>query len=420
VEVKLALPFKTRSKELQTVKILFVHERFGALGGAEVNILATAEALLDRGHETGLLHGPGTGKEEDAWLHTFPSRFQYDKTSCGRAALSLAMHQFKPDVIFLHKMADPVLMAALAENPVPVVRMIHDHDLICMRSYRYSPFSRNICTRPTSGWCVFPCGACITRNNKPGMPLKWVSYTAKKQEIALNRKLTALIVASRYMKGELVLNGFSPDQISIHAPVPRPTGGAFESSFDSRNLLVYSGQIIRGKGVDVLLESLAKITTHFEAVIIGDGNHRAHCERLSRRLGLNHRVHFTGFVPQSELKIYHRTASVAVVSSVWPEPFGAVGLEAMRCGLPVVGFESGGIGEWLIDGETGYLVPWMDREQYAGRIEALLRNKKLARTMGENGRELSERRFSFAAYIRELESLLVRTAHARPILLPSS
>lgn len=402
------------------MKILFVHERFGSLGGAEVNILATAEAFLDRGHDTGLLHGPGTGKEETAWLKTFPSRFQYDKTSCGSAALSLSLRQFKPDVIFLHKLADPILMAALAENPVPVVRMIHDHDLICMRSYRYSPFNRRICTRATSGWCVLPCGACVTRNHGPGLPLKWVSYSAKRQEIALNRKLAALVVASRYMKGELVQNGFQSDHISVHAPVPRQNGGTVESSFDSRNLVVFSGQIIRGKGVDVLLESLAKITTHFEAVIIGDGSHRSYCERLSKRLGLSHRVHFTGFVPQAELKIYHRNASVAVISSVWPEPFGAVGLEAMRCGLPVVGFKSGGVGEWLIDGETGYLVPWMDRQQYADRIEELLRNKKLARTLGENGRELSERRFSFSSYIRDLEGLLARTAQARPDLIASN
>ena len=402
------------------MKILYVHERFGALGGAEVNILATAEAFLNHGHEIGLLHGAGTGKEEGSWLQTFPTRFHYDTASSGRAALSLALRQFKPNVIFLHKLADPVLLAALAENPVPVVRMIHDHDLICMRSYRYNPLNRSICTRATSGWCVFPCGACIARNHDAGLPLKWVSYTAKRREIELNRKLAALVVASRYMKDQLVHNGFHADHISVHAPVPRPTGGTVESSFDSRNLVVYSGQIIRGKGVDVLLESLAKLTTHFEAVIIGEGSHRSYCERLSRRLGLSHRVHFTGFVPQAELKIYHRNASVAVVSSVWPEPFGAVGLEAMRCGLPVVGFESGGIGEWLIDGETGYLVPWMDRQQYAGRIEGLLRNKKLARTLGENGRELSERRFSFPSYIRDLEGLLARTAHARPVLLAAN
>ena len=334
--------------------------------------------------------------------------------------MALALRQFNPEVIFLHKMADPVLMAALVENPVPVVRMVHDHDLTCMRSYRYNPLNRKICTRAASGWCVFPCGACLTRNHGSGLPLKWMSYGAKRRELALNRQLAALVVASRYMQSELVRNGFPAERIAVHAPVPRSREGAFESTFDSRNLLVYSGQIIRGKGVDVLLEALARITTHFEAVIIGEGSHRGHCEKLSRSLGLSHRVHFTGYVPQAELKIYHRNASVAVVSSVWPEPFGAVGLEAMRCGLPVVAFEAGGIGDWLVDGETGYLVPWMDREQYANRIETLLRNKKLARTMGENGREVAERRFSFPAYIRDLEGLFARVAQTRPSVLASS
>jgi phosphatidylinositol alpha-1,6-mannosyltransferase len=84
-----------------------------------------------------------------------------------------------------------------------------------------------------------------------------------------------------------------------------------------------------------------------------------------------------------------------------------------------VAFAAGGVSDWLIDGETGYLVPWMDRTQYAARIETLLRNKKLARTLGENGRELAERRFSFAAYIRDLESLLARVAKARPSLIPT-
>jgi len=79
---------------------------------------------------------------------------------------------------------------------------------------------------------------------------------------------------------------------------------------------------------------------------------------------------------------YYSDASVAVVSSAWPEPFGAVGLEAMRYGLPLVAFDAGGVKEWLMDGVSGFLVPHMDRAQFAARIEHLLRDKSLARQMG--------------------------------------
>jgi len=173
---------------------------------------------------------------------------------------------------------------------------------------------------------------------------------------------------------------------------------------------VYAGQLIRGKGVDVLLESLAKVQEVFECIILGDGNHRARCEELSKRLGLADRVKFVGFVPQALLAEYYREASIALMSSLWPEPFGAVGLEAMRYGLPVVAFDAGAIREWLLDGWNGFLVPWMDRTRYAGAIEELLRDKALARKMGEHGRQWVGERFGFPKYITGLEKLFARVA----------
>src|SRR5213078_3441847 len=126
----------------------------------------------------------------------------------------------------------------------------------------------------------------------------------------------------------------------------------------------------------------AQVKAPFECLILGEGSHRPFCERLSRRLGLESRVHFLGFIPKERLQDYLREASVAVVSSVWPEPFGAAGLEGMRYGLPVVGFDAGGVREWLVSGYNGFLVPWMDRDAFAARVEELLVNKALARQLG--------------------------------------
>ncbi|MBW8865225.1 MAG: glycosyltransferase family 4 protein, partial [Verrucomicrobia bacterium] len=140
-------------------------------------------------------------------------------------------------------------------------------------------------------------------------------------------------------------NGFAPGKIEIHPPVPPPGDASLQSSFSSRNLIIYAGQITRGKGVDVLIKSLSLVREPFECLIFGDGNYRAACEKLSHKLGLTDRISFRGHVSPDEMNIYHRECSVAVVSSVWPEPFGAVGLEAMRHGLPEVAFDAGGIKE---------------------------------------------------------------------------
>ena len=395
------------------MRLLFVHERIGALGGAEANVLATAEELSRRGHSVGLAHASGTNHGEIEWRDVFPDRFPVP-AAAGAAALEQALAQFQPDVVFLHKFSAPAVLHTLLACGRPVVRMVHDHDLYCMRGYKYNYFTRRICLRAASAFCVFPCGASVARGPGPGFSFHWVSYLAKRREIDLNKDWHRLVVATGYMRDELLRNGFAPERIEIHPPVPRAAQPADIPSFSPRNLIVYAGQVIRGKGVDVLLESLAKVTAPFECVILGDGSQRAECERLSERLGLQSRVHFAGFVPQARIAGYYRDASLAVMSSLWPEPFGATGLEAMRCGLPVVAFDAGGIREWLLDGVNGFLVPWMDRAAFAARVDTLLQDKALARRLGENGRQAANERFNFSAYIDGLENLFHRAATPTP------
>jgi glycosyltransferase involved in cell wall biosynthesis len=391
------------------MRLLLVHERFGAFGGAEANVLLTASELKRRGHPVAILHGSGTGKDEAAWEDVFTDRYAIPPVR-SVTALQRALAEFRPDVIFLHKLADLQLMEALANCGVPVTRMVHDHDLYCLRGYKYNPLNRQICTRAASAFCVFPCGGTVARDRSGGFPVKWISYSDKQRELTINRRFQRLIVASEFMQQELVRNGFDPAHIEIHAPVPRSTEETFQCTFGPRNRLVYAGQIIRGKGVDILLESLARVRVPFECIILGDGSHRAHCEQVAARLKLGDRVTFTGFVSQGEIAAYYREASVAVMSSVWPEPFGATGLEAMRCGLPVVAFNAGGIREWLIDGWNGFLVPWMDRDRFAASVEELLSDKALARKMGAHGRQWVGERFGFPKYISGLEDLFQRVS----------
>src|SRR5581483_6665179 len=86
------------------MRLLFVHERFGALGGAEANVLLTATELKRRGHTLGLLHGAPTGKEEATWREVFADRRALADDAPAEA-VTRALAEFRPDVIFLHKLA---------------------------------------------------------------------------------------------------------------------------------------------------------------------------------------------------------------------------------------------------------------------------------------------------------------------------
>jgi glycosyltransferase involved in cell wall biosynthesis len=380
------------------VKLLFIHERFGSLGGAEANAFITATEMKQRGHQVALLTQRGTGKNESAWRELFADGFFLLDD------IEAALAQFPPTVIYMHKWDHLPSLRRLLATDLPLVRMVHDHDIYCLRSYKYNVLTRRICNRPATPYCVFPCLAPLKRTRGAIVPFRWVSYLKKIEEIALNRQFDRHLVVTHYMKDELVINGFDPERIEIFPPVPRP-GDALRSSFSDRNLLIYAGQIIRGKGVDMLLRALAKVRGRFEAVILGDGNQRRSCEKLGQRLGLMDRVVFKGFVPQPELKEYYRDSSAVLISSVWPEPIATVGLEVMRFALPVIAFDAGGIKDWLHNGVNGYLVPWMDTDRYAERIDELLANKDLARRMGERGLELVSRDYNFEAYLQKLEAL---------------
>ena len=389
------------------MKILYVHERFGALAGAEANAHITATELGKRGHTIGILHGPSTGKNEAGWQSTFPFRAALGESD-NSGIVKKTLADFSPDAIYVHKMADLAVIQTLVESGTPLLRMVHDHDIYCMRSYKYNYFTRAICTRAASPYCIFPCLASVVKNSGGGFPLKWVSYSEKKREIALNRQFDRMVVVTTYMRDELLNNGFDAKRIEIHAPVPRMGDPNLRSSFSDRNLILYAGQIIRGKGVDVLLEALAQVKTKFECVILGDGNHKAFCEELSKKLGLADRVHFKGFIPQDKLKGYYRECSVVALSSLWPEPIATIGLEVMRYALPVVAFDAGGIKDWLIDSENGFLVPWMDRATFAARIEQLLNDKPLAKKLGEAGLKFVSERYDFETYIGDLEKMFTR------------
>lgn len=388
------------------MKLLFVHQNLGDFGGAEANIRISANELRTRGHALGLLYCQRTGLNEPAWEGTFPERF-------GLPALAdcefvrTVLQRFGPQLIYLHNFSDLDVLETLLRSEVPVVRMVHDHALYCMRGYKYNYFTRRICTRPLSPFCLFPCLASIGKNPDAGFPLKWVSYTAKKREISLNQSCQHLVVYSQYVKQELARNGFAPDKIDVCVPIRTWNNEMQVSSFSSRNLILFAGQLIRGKGVDVLLQALSRVKTHFECAILGDGSHRRQCERLASRLGISDRVRFHGYVLPDELGEFYRDASVFVMGSLWPEPFGMAGPEAMRYGLPVVAFDAGGIREWLTDGENGYLIPWRNVDLFAARLDQLLRNKELARQLGRRAFE-GVQRYDSCRQIDQLEQLFQR------------
>ena len=212
------------------------------------------------------------------------------------------------------------------------------------------------------------------------------------------RRVPKAAVLSRFMRDNLLANGFAPERVTeLPPPIPVPAELP-ERADDAPPRLLFTGQLIRGKGVDQLLRALPQLRHDFRLVIAGDGNQRPELEKLAVDLGVADKVTFTGWVAEPET--LYAAADIAVLPFFWPEPFGLVGPEAGARGLPVVAFRVGGVDAWLDDGVNGLAVPPRDIAGFAAAVDRLLADRELRRRLGRRGRELVRERFSDAKFVR--------------------
>lgn len=287
-----------------------------------------------------------------------------------------------PDIIFLNKTNSIHLLTAIQQLNIQAVRMHHDHEVYCLRKYKYFPWNRVVCTKKAGPCCLIPCFAMLQRNRSSPFGFQLASYRQKMKLIEMDKKIPLHIVSSFFMQQELIRQGYDQHQIRKLTIVPQSTTLAPHLLEKAPGTLLFVGQLVRGKGLDVLLEALAAVKAPFHLHIIGDGPQRPDFQRQALQCNLGSKVTFHGWKEESEIAEYRARACIGIVPSTWPEPFGAVGIEFMRQGVPVIGFQVGAIPEWLIHNKNGLLVPWMDKKLLAHSIEILLNDLSLAFTMG--------------------------------------
>ena len=381
-------------------RVLFISEFAGFTGGIERFICQTAQLLRGAGFEAaGLFAHPA--RDEARFLRGFDRVFH--STDAAEA-----------DFAVVHKIADPERLEKLLERFGDRLALyVHDHDCYCPRTYRYTPFGRKDCRRAYS---MTRCGLCAMavspRRWRGGFFAELAARTVKcRRRLELMREIPRVAVLSKFMRDNLILNGFAPEHVTvIPPPVPAPPELPPRPENNPPRLL-FTGQLIRGKGVDQLLRALPLVRRPFTLTIAGEGNQKPELERIASSLGLTDKVTFSGWVDDPEKLVME--SDVAVLPFFWQEPFGLVGPEALARELPVVAFRTGGVDEWLRDGENGFAVPPRDIESFAAAVEKLLGDRELRRRFGARGRELVKERFSEAEYVRRFTAWMRASGGAK-------
>lgn len=226
-------------------------------------------------------------------------------------------------------------------------------------------------------------------------------------------------LVNRYFPGdyEIIPNGIDPDYFGSPDIAPLP------QFMDGKLNVLFVGRMEKRKGLRYLLRSWGAISHQYpetRLLIVGEGDLRAECERYVAENHLSNVV-FVGFVSNTELPRYYRTAHIFCAPSTGFESQGIVLLEAMAAGRPIVASGIAGYASVITDGEQGWLVPPGDTMSLAVAIGNLLGSEALRQRMGEAGRRTAQ---SYAwdnvatrvlTYYDDVTKRVGRRAHLRDV-----
>lgn len=321
------------------------------LGGAEEYLARIVPQLVERGHTLALWYEsdqPSAGKE--LAFHSVSDAWHVDRV--GKEKALEALRWWKPDVIYVNGLADVSLHRTLRAI-APGVLSIHAFAGTCISGNK-SHHGRRPCDRRFGASCLamyFPyrCGGLN--------PLTMIrAYRTQLAYLQAIREYEAVIVHSKFMQGEYDKHGIATSRVQLPLAPAEPTSPSTSAAHQALRLL-YMGRLTRLKGGAILFEALrvfaARTSMPVSLTVAGDGDDRATWERAASNLPSSVTVRFVGWIAEDQRTRLLDETDAIVVPSIWPEPFGMVGLEAAAHGIPAVAFDVGGIHEWLQDGETG-------------------------------------------------------------------
>jgi glycosyltransferase involved in cell wall biosynthesis len=298
----------------------------------------------------------------------------------------------EPDVIHVHNFPRIEVLDEIRVN-VPVVRTIHSYENLCGNQLKRLP-DGSICTHKLGAECYRQCS----------IPKTFKATRVRAENRLMKTQVRRLIAVSSYIKDVLVSNGFPTERIRVLNNFTRLTPGSMGVA--EEDLVLYVGRITPEKGLLDLIRSIALTASKPGLLVVGKdavlGRSGFHQQVVNTAAELNVRLEFQDWCAGDKLRAAYQRAKVIAFSSVWPEPFGLVGIEAMMQAKPVVAFDSGGVRDWLTDGKTGFLVPHLDHATFAERLDRLVTDDRLRADMGTEAQRRALHMFSADAHIAGL------------------
>ena len=335
-----------------------------------------------------------------------------------------ALHEWQPHLLFAHGLQAAALEAeVLAVAPAVIVE--HTYHGTCISSTKTMSWpAASGCERRFGAACLalyFPrrCG---------GMnPMTMVSlYRAQSRRLESLRNASAVVTLSAHMAGEMLRHGVPRSRVHLVRPfvVPRSEELPCQRSAGGPVQLLFMGRLEPLKGVGRLLAALEFVARSLarpvRLVVVGEGAERGTLEAEANSICARNNlidIRFAGWQDERGKAMFLSETDAIVVPSLWPEPFGLVGLEAAAVGVPAVAFATGGIPEWLHENKNGCLAPAAGArpEALADAIVRCVGNAEVLARL-QSGARAGAARWTLDDHLAALERIfetVLRTSDAR-------
>lgn len=240
-------------------------------------------------------------------------------------------------------------------------------------------------------------------------------------ERALGRAVDRVIAQSQDEVRELVRMGVPRSRMTV---VPSGVNESFSPAGPSapregHPRILTVGRLVERKGFQDVIAAMTGVPDA-ELLVVGgpppdrlDSDPQAvRLRELAKSYGVADRVRLIGAVPREEMPYWYRSADL-LVAAPWYEPFGLTPLEAMACGVPVVGTAVGGLTDTIVVGETGDLVPPRDPEALGAAIRALLDDRVRRFAYATAALERARRGYSWKRAADQLDGIYAAVAGVR-------
>jgi glycosyltransferase involved in cell wall biosynthesis len=313
------------------MRILHVVDRLTDRGGAYTWTLGVVAGIIEAGHDVQLVVGAVDGSvSAPCPVEVRPG---LEARTAASVELGPLVRSLGPDVIHVHNIVNPIVLEWAAGRPNTLLT-VQDHRFFCPTRGKWT-LAGDEC-RQTMGRET--CAPCF----EDEAYFRTV-FSLTERRLTAVRAMEAVTILSRYMREELVRGGVPAARVYVVPPFVHDLD--HEAAPDGPACVLFVGRLATTKGVEEAVEAWRRSGVGLPLVLAGTGPLRETLEARSRETG-DPPLEVAGWMDRESLSSLYRRARALVLPSRWQEPFGIAGIEALSFGVPVVAWESGGVGEW--------------------------------------------------------------------------